>query len=432
MPLRLDIKRKLNARSERVKSVDFHPTEPWILSALYSGHLYIWNYQTKNMVKSIEVSNYPIRCARFIPRKEWIICGSDDLNIRVYNYNTLERVAQFEAHTDYIRSIAVHPTMSYILSCSDDMSIKLWDWNKNWENLNVFEGHTHYVMQVAFNPKDSNIFASASLDRTVKIWGLNSQTAHFTLEGHERGVNCISYFVGGDRPYLASGADDQTVRIWDYQTKATIATLKGHSNNVSSVCFHPQLPVILTGSEDGTVRIWHSTTYRLENTLNYGMERAWTIEALAGTNKVALGYDDGTIMIKLGQEEPVVSMTNKGKIIFTKNTQAFTSDLKKINFSTTNDEETINDGDIIDINRKELGNLEFFPQNIQHNPQGRLLAACGDGEFVIYTALSLKSKSFGNALDFVWSNINGVYAARESTTCIKIYKNFKEFTSFSS
>lgn len=53
--------------------------------------------------------------------------------------------------------------------CTDDMLIKLWDWDKKWTCTQVFEGHTHYVMQVVINPKDNNTFASASLDRTVKV-----------------------------------------------------------------------------------------------------------------------------------------------------------------------------------------------------------------------------------------------------------------------
>lgn len=54
-----------------------HPTEPWILSALYSGHCFIWNYQTQSLVKSFEICDLPVRCAKFIPRKQWIVCGSD-------------------------------------------------------------------------------------------------------------------------------------------------------------------------------------------------------------------------------------------------------------------------------------------------------------------------------------------------------------------
>lgn len=41
------MQRQLFARSERVKGIDFHPTEPWILTTLYSGHVYIWSYETQ-------------------------------------------------------------------------------------------------------------------------------------------------------------------------------------------------------------------------------------------------------------------------------------------------------------------------------------------------------------------------------------------------
>ncbi|KAI7746200.1 hypothetical protein M8C21_016278 [Ambrosia artemisiifolia] len=51
-PLRLDIKRKLAQRSERVKSVDLHPTEPWILKRLFSGTVNIWDYQAQVHLKS--------------------------------------------------------------------------------------------------------------------------------------------------------------------------------------------------------------------------------------------------------------------------------------------------------------------------------------------------------------------------------------------
>lgn len=51
----------------------------------------------------------------------------------------------------------------------DDSTIKLWDWEKKWACTQIFEGHSHYVMQIKINPKDNNTFASASLDKTVKV-----------------------------------------------------------------------------------------------------------------------------------------------------------------------------------------------------------------------------------------------------------------------
>jgi len=41
------------------------------------------------------------------------------------------------------------------------------------------------------------------------VWSLGSPTPNFTLEGHDKGVNSVEYFTGGDKPYLISGADDK-------------------------------------------------------------------------------------------------------------------------------------------------------------------------------------------------------------------------------
>ena len=49
----------------------------------------------------------------------------------------------------------------------------------------------------------------------------------------------------------------------------------------------------------GPLKLWHSNTYRLDNTLNYGLERVWTICCLKGSNNVAIGYDEGSVMIKV-------------------------------------------------------------------------------------------------------------------------------------
>lgn len=55
-----------------------------------------------------------------------------------------------------------------------------------------------------------------------QVWQLGSSSPNFTLEGHEKGVNCIDYYSGGDKPYLISGADDRLVKIWDYQVCAQL------------------------------------------------------------------------------------------------------------------------------------------------------------------------------------------------------------------
>ncbi|KAF5839138.1 coatomer WD associated region-domain-containing protein [Dunaliella salina] len=421
--MKFEIKRQLLQRTDRVKGVELHPSEPWLMANLYNGNVLIYNYTDTTLVKSFEVTEQPVRAAKFVARKQWVVTGSDDMLIRVYNYNTMDKIKVFEAHTDYIRCIAVHPTLPAFLTSSDDTLIKLWDWDKGFACVQQFEGHSHFVMQVTFNPKDNNTFASASLDRSIKVWSLGQPMPNFTLEGHDKGVNCLDYFSGSDRPYLISGADDKLIKIWDYQTKACVQTLEGHSHNIAAVCLHPELPLIVSGSEDGTIKLWHSTTYRLETTLDYRMERVWGLGYLKGSNSIAIAYDDGTVMIKVGREEPVASMDSSGKIIWARH-----NEIQTVNIKALGSDYEMQDGERLPLAVKDLGSSDLYPQSLQHNPNGRFVTVCGDGEFVVYTALAWRNKSFGPGLEFVWSNDSNEYAIRESPTKVKLYKNFQEKT----
>ncbi|KAI9828495.1 MAG: hypothetical protein M1826_006032 [Phylliscum demangeonii] len=433
------VQKQLVARSERVKGIDFHPSEPWVLTTLYSGHANIWSYETQAIIKAFELTDVPVRAGRFIARRNWIVCGSDDFQLRVYNYNTSEKITGFEAHPDYIRAIVVHPTQPFVLTASDDTTIKLWNWEKDWKCVQVFEGHAHYVMSLAINPKDTNTFASACLDRTVKIWSLGSPTANFTLEAHEtKGVNHVDYYPQSDKPYLLTTSDDRTVKIWDYTTKSLIATLEGHTSNVSFACYHPELPVIISGSEDGTVKIWHANTYRLEQSFNYELQRAWCVSYQRGKQGVAMGFDDGAVVVMMGREEPAVSMDASGKIVWARHSEVVTAVVKGggrrwiICSDRTHRADRVADAPAQDGTRlvlpvKDLGTCEVYPQSLLHSSNGRFVAVCGDGEYIIYTALAWRNKAFGSAQDFVWGSKDNSndYAIRESATSVMIYRNFK-------
>jgi coatomer subunit beta' len=203
-----------------------------------------------------------------------------------------------------------------------------------------------------------------------------------------------------------------------------VHSLEGHTHNVCAVMFHPKLPIIASASEDGTVRIWQSTTYRSETTLNYGMERAWALSASPDSNKLAIGFDEGCVCIELGSDDPVASMDTTGKVVWSMNNEIKTGTVKGI---VSANDDAISDGERLPVVPRDMGSCELFPQMLKHNCNGRFIAVCGDGEFIIYTAQALRNKAFGQALDFVWSGSGtGDYAIRESLNRVKVFKNFKD------
>lgn len=97
----------------------------------------------------------------------------------------------------------------------------------------------------------------------------------------------------------------------------------------------------------------------------------------------------------MGREEPAVSMDNSGKLIWARHSEIVSAMIK-------GGDAMIKDGSPISLPSKELGNCEIYPQTLTHSPNGRFVSVCGDGEYIIYTALAWRNKAFGQAQDFAW------------------------------
>ena len=129
-------------------------------------------------------------------------------------------------------------------------------------------------------------------------------------------------------------------------------------------------------------------------------------------------------MIKLGREEPAMSMDSSGKIIWAKH-----SEIQQANIKAIGSEQEIKDGERLPLAVKDMGACEIYPQTLSHNPNGRFVVVCGDGEYIIYTSMALRNKAYGPAQEFIWSFDSSEYAIRDGSQ-VKIYKNFKERKSF--
>jgi WD40 repeat protein len=60
--------------------------------------------------------------------------------------------------------------------------------------------------------------------------------------------------------FLASASEDRTVRIWDAATGKLNRCFRGHSQRVTSLAFHPDNRRIVSASGDGTIKIWEYRT----------------------------------------------------------------------------------------------------------------------------------------------------------------------------
>ena len=397
--LKLETTKKFKHYGDKVKSLSIHPDKPLLAAAHYNGKLSIFNYDTQTIVKTLEVSDKPLRCVIWVPGDRLFTAG-DDIKIKAFNFHTTDKLCEFEGHKDFLRKIIFNPISSHLLSCSDDKTIIQWISsghtfikNQQWTE------HRHFVMDIKFNPHDNETFASASLDGTIKLWHMKSSNSNGTLKGHKSGVNCIDFYKG-DRPLLISGGDDYEVIVWDLSSKAILRRLKHHENNVIDLIFMEKLPLFSSISEDGKINLYNLKNFEFAFDLVHFMNKGWSL-ATKG-NLLAAGYDEGCIAVQIGRDLPCASAA-KGKMIFIKNSEVFSTNLKAVVAKKYANME------VIEPDYKELGTLDIFPSKSLYSDNGQLVAFIDNNEYIIYKALSFKQVLFGNAKDLVWG-VNGVFA----------------------
>ncbi|MBW4420583.1 MAG: caspase family protein [Myxacorys californica WJT36-NPBG1] len=153
-------------------------------------------------------------------------------------------------------AIAYSSDRQRIATASPKGAIVLWNKGNdgNWKSTTTLSGHSAMVTQLQISP-DGNLLASASADKTIKLWNIEKGILVKTLPRHSDRVTAIRFRSDGG--VLASGSADQTVKLWTIPKGDLVETLKAGEATISAIDFSTDGRILATGSSDNTLRLWY-------------------------------------------------------------------------------------------------------------------------------------------------------------------------------
>ena len=139
-----------------------------------------------------------------------------------------------------------------LVSGSDDFTMILWSPLQNNKPVARLTGHQALVNQVMFSP-NGQFLASASFDKSVKIW--NAKTGKFlsSLRGHVGSVYQIAW--SSDSRMICSVSKDSTVKLWELKTRSLKQNLPGHQDEVFAIDWSPNGDSLASGGRDKNLKM---------------------------------------------------------------------------------------------------------------------------------------------------------------------------------
>lgn len=179
-----------------------------------------------------------------------------------------------------------------IVVCPALEKVIVWNVRKNCKVNEMCDGTTT-VTSLATH--DEKTIAVGYEDGSIRLFEIDSTLSSVVLSGHSSSVTVLKYDNSGTR--LCSGSLDTTIIMWDVVSQSGLFRLKGHKGPITDCYFLKTSNVLITSSKDTYIKLWCLDSQHCFETLMNGRDEVWNISVFSNETRLMAGSNSADLRV---------------------------------------------------------------------------------------------------------------------------------------
>ncbi|MCC6818316.1 MAG: WD40 repeat domain-containing protein [Bacteroidia bacterium] len=258
---------KLTEHSVNVETVAFSYDGKQFASGAWDGTINLYTFDTSNnpIIKATYSGHLgAVTSLIFSKNGKYLVSASKDFSARVWNIDTPTKHKVFNLHMEPVTAAFLDAKNKYLITASLDGTIRNTLLENATKSKSIKLNGPILDLQLS---KDFKFYFVAFKGGSIKKFqttGKNLEVLSFV--GHTDDINDLQ--LSPDGKYLASASNDKSIILWDVNSGKSYKKLSGFEWKVTSIKFSSDGNYIVGGCNNGNTKLFEVATEKLVSEFN--------------------------------------------------------------------------------------------------------------------------------------------------------------------